>query len=163
MPSPGEQGTPVDAPGSPVTDGRGARRWRIANAVMLLAFGLGFAVQFNDPDPLAWAAIYALAAGACLFALLGRSTWILSTAVAVVAIVWSVSLAPAVLGRVPFLDMFDAWEMENVGIEESREMYGLLIIAAWMMVLAVRARRTPFTRSPSASPASSGRGPERGR
>jgi hypothetical protein len=37
--------------------------------------------------------------------------------------------------------MFGAFEMRTVGIEESREMYGLLIIAAWMAVLAVRARR----------------------
>ena len=37
--------------------------------------------------------------------------------------------------------MFGAFEMRSVGIEESREMYGLLIIAAWMAGLAVRARR----------------------
>jgi hypothetical protein len=33
--------------------------------------------------------------------------------------------------------------MRTVGIEESREMYGLLIIAAWMAVLALHARRGP--------------------
>ncbi len=32
-------------------------------------------------------------------------------------------------------------EMRTVAIEESREMYGLLIIAAWMGVLALRAWR----------------------
>ncbi len=136
----------MSVPTSAETAGRRAgagepRGWRIANGVMLLTFAVGVVVQFNDPDPSAWVAMYALAAAACLFALLGRSTWTFPTAVAVVAVLWAVTLAPAVLGRVPFLDMFGAWEMEDLGIEESREMYGLLIIAAWMVVLAVRARR----------------------
>jgi hypothetical protein len=40
--------------------------------------------------------------------------------------------------------MFGAFEMQNVGIEESAEMFGLLIIAAWMAVPAVRAGRATF-------------------
>jgi hypothetical protein len=31
--------------------------------------------------------------------------------------------------------------MRDIGIEESRELYGLLIVAAWMLVLTVRAWR----------------------
>jgi hypothetical protein len=37
--------------------------------------------------------------------------------------------------------MFGAFEMRTVGIEESREICGLLSIAASMALLAVRARR----------------------
>jgi hypothetical protein len=37
--------------------------------------------------------------------------------------------------------MFNEFEMRDLGIEESREMYGLLMIAAWMTVLALTARR----------------------
>jgi hypothetical protein len=59
----------------------------------------------------------------------------------VVTLAWAVTLAPHVVGRVPFGEMFGAFEMKNVGIEESREMYGLVIIAAWMAVLALRAQR----------------------
>jgi hypothetical protein len=47
---------------------------------------------------------------------------------------------PRVVGHVPFREMFGAFEMRTVGIEESREMYGLLIIAAWMAVLALAPR-----------------------
>ncbi len=107
---------------------------------MLLLFTFGAAVQLNDPDPARWIAIYALAAVACLFSLLRRLHWALPALLGVVTLGWAVTLAPHVVGRVPFGEMFGAFEMKNVGIEESREMYGLLIIAAWMAVLMFRAR-----------------------
>jgi hypothetical protein len=37
--------------------------------------------------------------------------------------------------------MFDAWEMKSPSVEEAREASGLLIVAVWMIVLLVRARR----------------------
>ena len=118
----------------------GSRGWRVGDALMLLLFTFGAVVQVNDPDPVRWIAIYALAAAACLLSLLRRLAWALPAFLCVVAMAWAATLAPRVVGRVPFHDMFGAFEMRNVGIEESREMYGLLIIAAWMIVLAVRAR-----------------------
>ncbi len=118
-----------------------SRGWRAADAVMMLLFTFGAAVQVNDPDPLRWIAVYALAAAACLLSLLRCLRWPLPALLCAIALVWAATLAPNVAGRVPFGDMFGAFEMKNVGIEESREMYGLLIIAAWMAVLALRARR----------------------
>jgi hypothetical protein len=41
--------------------------------------------------------------------------------------------------------MFDAWEMQSADIEEAREASGLLIVAAWMAVLYLRARRASGT------------------
>ena len=118
-----------------------SRGWRAADAVMLLLFTLGAVVQLNDPDSLRWIAVYALAAAACLLSLLRRLHRAFPTLLCAIALGWAATLAPRVVGRVPFRDMFGAFEMRSVGIEESREMYGLLIIAAWMAVLAVRARR----------------------
>jgi hypothetical protein len=117
-----------------------SRAWRVADAVMLLLFTLGAVVQLNDPDPVRWFAVYALAAAACLLSLLRRMFWPFPALLCAAALAWAATLAPRVVGRVPFGEMFGAFEMRNVGIEESREMYGLLIIAAWMAVLAVRAR-----------------------
>ena len=117
-----------------------SRGWRVADAVMLLLFTLGAVVQLNDPDPVRWFAVYALAAAACLLSLLRRLPWPLPALLGAAALAWAATLAPRVVGRVPFGEMFGAFEMRTVGIEESREMYGLLIIAAWMAVLAVRAR-----------------------
>jgi hypothetical protein len=44
---------------------------------MLLLFTLGAAVQVNDPDPVRWIAVYALAAAARLLSLLRRLHWTL--------------------------------------------------------------------------------------
>jgi len=119
---------------------------------MLMLFGFGAVVQVNDPDPARWIAVYALAAAACLLSLLRRLHWTLPAILCAVASVWAATLAPRVVGRVPFSDMFGAFEMRNVGIEESREMYGLLIIAAWMAVLAVRTSRGPHRQAEHSSP-----------
>lgn len=105
---------------------------------MLLLFTLGAAVQVNDPDPVPWIAVYGLAAAVCLLSLLRRMHWTLPALLCAVALAWAATLAPRAIGRVPFRDMFGAFEMRTVGIEESREMYGLLIIAAWMAMLALR-------------------------
>ena len=109
---------------------------------MLLLFTFGAVVQVNDPDPARWIAVYALAAATCLLSLLRRLHWTLPALLGAATLAWAATLAPGVLGRVPFGEMFGAFEMRSVGVEESREMYGLLIIAAWMAVLALRARRT---------------------
>ncbi|HSA57117.1 MAG TPA: transmembrane 220 family protein [Gemmatimonadaceae bacterium] len=114
--------------------------WRVADALFLLMFAFSVVVQFNDPDPLAWAAMYGLAAAASALSLAGRLRPWFPALVGATALVWAVTLAPRVVGRVPFLDMFGAFEMKDVGVEESREMYGLLLIAAWMVVLFVRKR-----------------------
>ena len=113
----------------------------IANGVMSLLFAFAVVVQINDPDPFAWMAIYAFACVACVLAVFRRGHWLLPASVGAVAIIWTVTIAPRVLGRVPFLDMFNEFEMRDVGIEESREMYGLLMIAAWMTILALGAHR----------------------
>jgi hypothetical protein len=115
--------------------------FQILNALMLLMFVFSVVVQYNDPDPAVWMTIYGSAALACIAVMLKRDIWIFPAAVFVLATVWAATISPHVLGKVPFLEMFSAWEMKDVGVEESREMYGLLIVAIWMAVLMLRARR----------------------
>jgi hypothetical protein len=116
------------------------------NALFTLAFLFSIVVQLNDPDPFAWVLIYGIAAVACVLAQLRRGHWLLPAAIATGAGVWALTIAPRVIGQVRFLDMFGAFEMENVGIEESRELYGLLIILVWMVVLTVRQVRRSVER-----------------
>lgn len=115
--------------------------WRTLDAVFALLFAIAVVVQFNDPDPLKWVLIHAAAAWASLLSALGRVTRLLPLAVAAAALLWAAMIVPRVVGQVPFGDMFADWEMQNAGVEESREMYGLLLIALWMSVVAMRARR----------------------
>ena len=44
-----------------------SRIWTAANVAMLAMFVFSVAVQYNDPDPLPWMAIYAAAAVVCGF------------------------------------------------------------------------------------------------
>jgi hypothetical protein len=114
-----------------------ARLWTAANVLMLLMFVFSAIVQYNDPDPYVWIPVYGAAAVACGLELSHRLRWWLPAMIGVGTVVWAATIAPHVFGRVPFLEMFSAWEMKNEGVEESREMYGLLIVALWMVVLAV--------------------------
>jgi hypothetical protein len=113
-----------------------ARVMTFANAMMLLAFAFSMVVQVNDPDPWAWIAIYGAAAIVCGFALMGRASARIAVAVALTALAWAATIAPRVIGRVPFSSMFQGFEMRDLGVEESREMYGLLIVVIWMGIVA---------------------------
>jgi hypothetical protein len=116
---------------------RGAA-WKVADAIFLLMFVFSVVVQVNDPDPLPWMAIYGAAAVACLLSLTGRLRWWFAVITGVVALAWAATIMPRVIGQVPFLDMFAEFEMKDIGVEESREMYGLLLIGGWMAVLGHR-------------------------
>lgn len=113
------------------------RLWVTANGLMLALFALSAVVQVNDPDPIGWIAIYLAAALVCLFVLLRRQRWWVAAIVGTVALVWAATLAPRVVGVVPFASMFEEFEMRDIAVEESRELYGLLIVAVWMLAVAV--------------------------
>ena len=115
--------------------------WTAANAVMLLAFVFSAAVQVNDPDPVGWMAVYGAAAVVCALELKRRVRPLFPALLAATALTWSATIAPRVLGKVRFGEMFAEFEMRNAGVEESREMYGLLIVALWMFVIVVAAWR----------------------
>lgn len=95
--------------------------YRITSGVFAVLFVLGAAVQFNDPDPVAWILIYtASAAVAAVVAGGVRAARFPAVAIACVALVWGGLLAFGVLSEGQYL--FD---------EEGRESMGLLIIACW--------------------------------
>jgi hypothetical protein len=110
---------------------------RILDWIFGALFLLGAIVQYNDPDPLRWMLIYLAAATSCVLAALGRVHWSFPAAVALGALLWAVTLAPQVLGSVEASELIGAWEMKDARIEVGREMYGLLIIAAWMSLIVV--------------------------
>ncbi len=109
-------------------------------------FLLAAVVQLNDPDPARWVAIYLAASLLSTGAALGR--WCPSIAcgsVAIVAVVWSGTIVFAGPGATEYTHMFDAWEMRSIAVEEAREASGLIIVAAWMTVLALRSARLRVT------------------
>ena len=95
------------------------------------------AVQYNDPDPLRWMAIYGLAALACVLSLARRLPRLVPALVGVGALAWAGTLAPGVIGRVSVEELFQSYSMLSETVEEAREMGGLLIVAVWMGLLAL--------------------------
>lgn len=99
-------------------------------------------LQFNDPDPIQWIAIYTAAAALSLaMAMRRRVPRSLTIVVAVVAIVWAAFIAFGGPAASEYGHMFDAWEMKSPSVEEARETSGLVIVAGWMSVLFIRSSR----------------------
>lgn len=107
-----------------------------ATASLFAALFLFAAIlQYNDPDPVGWVAIYLAACMSCLVTVVKRTDWELSAAAGMVALVWALTLLPEA-AKVHISELFAAWEMANPHIEVAREMYGLLIIFAVCVPLA---------------------------
>ncbi len=117
---------------------RTAFRWiNLVFALMFLASG---ALQYNDPDPLRWVLIYGGAAAACLISSPPALKHGLPLLVGSVSLLWALFLLPRMLPDFRFGDLFLAMKAETPAIEWGREALGLLIIAAWMIVLLMRRR-----------------------
>ena len=116
---------------------------RFLDLTMALLFAFAAALQFNDPDPIRWIAIYS---AACVLSLLaatqGRVVPAVSLAVFAIAIVWAALIAFGGPAASEYGHMFDAWEMKSPSVEEAREASGLVIVAVWTMILFIRARRS---------------------
>ena len=115
---------------------------------MLVLFAFSAYLQFNDPDALVWVAIYG--AGAMISGLeIRRSTpvW-LAVVLGLIAVVWALTIARRA-HDVPIGALFAEWEMKDLHVEEAREMYGLSIVAVWMIAVAAASwRRAKRTSSP---------------
>jgi hypothetical protein len=117
--------------------------FRTLNGLMAALFLVAVVVQYNDPDPLQWMAIYGAAcviAAACAAGRRLPGLW--PIAVAAIALVWAASIALRGPHSADYASMFAAWEMRSPGIEEAREATGLLIVAAWMAVIAAARRNS---------------------
>ena len=121
--------------------------WLLANGILLLIFVFSAVVQFNDPDPVRWVALYGFAAAVCGLEIRRRLPLWAPAGVAIIALAWAGSLYTRA-HDVAIGSLFAAWEMRDLHIEEAREMYGLAIVAAWMIaIVCVRWARARFTAS----------------
>src|SRR5262245_30552355 len=109
---------------------------------MSVLFAFAAAVQFNDPDPIRWIAIYSAACALSLLVFVNRRLVpAVPLAVFVVALGWAAAIAFGGPAASEYGHMFDSWEMKSPSVEEAREASGLLIVAVWMGVLFVRGVR----------------------
>lgn len=113
---------------------------RALDALMTALFVLSAAVQYNDPDPVEWMAIYLACAWVALRSALGHAPFRAALAVGAVALTWALTILPRVVGTPGFPTFSFGEGMKSVAIEETREAFGLLIGVTWMVVVALRAR-----------------------
>jgi hypothetical protein len=108
---------------------------------MAALFLFSVLLQYNDPDPIQWMAIYGLAAVACILCIRGKLRWYMSAAVGIAALIWAGGILPDVLGKpTDWPHVFGMMHMISPTVEETREIGGLLIVAIWMFVLTFAAR-----------------------
>ncbi|HET9328091.1 MAG TPA: transmembrane 220 family protein [Candidatus Eisenbacteria bacterium] len=109
--------------------------------IMAAAFALSVVVQYNDPDPLPWMAIYGAATVVAFWAALRPRSypWWVPAIVGAVATVWAARLVRQVTGRVWIPELFASWEMKNARVELEREIGGLLVVLGWMTITALAA------------------------
>ncbi len=116
--------------------------FRIASAGFALLFAFGAFVQWNDPDPLRWMAIYVAAAALSAAAVRGRMFVAPTALLLAVLVVWVVLWAPAF--RHSSLDALQSFDMSSMQEEELREAWGLVLLTTWttvLLALAVRHRQ----------------------
>jgi len=111
-------------------------------AIFVAFFCFSSIVQWNDPDALPWAAVYAAAAVVTVLVVWRGLGPTAPSVLAVVALVWGTALLPTAMGA-SFPELFRSWKMMSSEMEVGREALGLLIVAAWMLVLRRRAGRRP--------------------
>jgi len=105
---------------------------RRANLIMAVLFLLSVVVQFNDPDPLQWIALYGLAFVSCCLSYFGRLPRLAPLALSLLSFAW------AGLLRAEFSsDVFASFQMVNLAVEQAREMFGLILTGLWMTVLTI--------------------------
>ncbi len=104
--------------------------------VFVLVFFLSAILQYNDPDPIGWAAIYLVAAAVCIQGGRGYLAWWMPLILVGIAALWATDIAPTFFGKTDWGRMFESWKMTDPIIEVEREVGGLVIISFWMMVLS---------------------------
>jgi hypothetical protein len=115
--------------------------FRCVSWAMTALYLVSVALQYNDPDPLRWMAIYGAAAVVSAFLPLRRWAMPVAYAVAAAALLWAVVLTPEIWGRVGFTDLWRKMSEKGGAVEVEREIGGLVIVVGWMVIGSLLRRR----------------------
>lgn len=116
--------------------------FRIASYVMGALLVFCVALQYNDPDPIRWMAMYGAAAIVALLLPAKKQLVPAGYLVAAVALVWGAYLLYDVWGRMEVPDLINKMSEKGGAVEEGRESGGLAIAAVWLVFASwFRSRR----------------------
>jgi len=123
---------------------------KIFNLVFILLFLVSAGLQYNDPDPLVWIAIYLYGALACFLSITGRYNLYLYTAGMCVYLSYAAYLFFCEDGVLSWMTKYGAesivqsMEATKPWIEITREFFGLLILIIVTSANAVRLPKLTF-------------------
>lgn len=115
----------------------------VFNWFFSFAFLSSAILQYNDPDPLLWITLYLAAVSVCILHSLAKPILWPAGIIVTLGVVWVLRLSPALLGGVPWRELFDSLAMRSDAVEEAREVGGLLFVLLWMVILIVFERKNP--------------------
>ena len=110
------------------------RFFKFLGGVFAILFLISAVLQYNDPDPLLWIAIYGIATIVTLGFLFNKVSYMVPAFVGLLGVIGFFLIFP---------EKFEGFAIGNgdiKNIEEAREAFGLLIIAIVMFVFALRIR-----------------------
>lgn len=97
-------------------------------------FSIFMFLQYNDPDPLVWMIVWAVAAAASLVFVMNRISFALTLAIGIFALIGFIYLYPS------NFQGFDLKDGDIGVVEKGREAFGFLLISLVMFVYASRIR-----------------------
>ncbi len=111
---------------------------KVVKIILALLFTLFAFVQYNDPDPWLWIAIYGITAGLFIANLLGWYNKTVLLACLILAILYSFTYLGGVMEYVGIGEpgaIVESMKADKPYIEETREFFGMwiVIVALWFL------------------------------
>ena len=122
---------------------------RILNWSFGLLFLVAALIQWNDPDPWRWSAIWGAASLVCFVSTQRQVHWSVPMLLIAICAVWIATLVPEVSQDFRIGELAKSMKAERPAIELSREILGLAIILFWMAIILVLRTRIPRANSTS--------------
>lgn len=117
--------------------------FRFASYLMGALLLLCVVLQYNDPDPIRWMAIYGAAMIVTLLLPARPALIPIGYLVAAVALGWATYLLVSVWGRMEVGDLVAKMTEKGGAVEEGREAGGLAIAGTWLLFASwFRSRRS---------------------
>ena len=116
---------------APVATWFKAVSWAMAGILLVCVV-----LQYNDPDPIRWMAMYGAGAVASVLLPIKKPAAALALLIGLVAFAWAIYLISTVWGRIALSDLTSKMSEKGGAVEVGREAGGLLIEGVWLMVAA---------------------------
>jgi hypothetical protein len=110
-------------------------------AVFAVLCATSAALQYNDPDPLRWAALYLAAGITAVLALARPRLWWTTAVVGAIAAAWAALLWSGVVNHVEASDVWRKMSEKGGKVEEFREAGGLSLVVIGCAWAALRGAR----------------------